>query len=232
MNPEFWKNAWQKSQTNFTQKKPNPMLTHHFKALNTHKNGRVFVPLCGKSVDMLCFTNQSFNVIGVELSEIAVTQFFTENNLQATVSPHPTTPNLTCYQTEHEGQALKIWVGDIFDLSPIDIGKIDAVYDRGALVALPDMKPDNLSTRYTQKIVALSNSANQLLLSFSYDGEKQRSDKYKNLPPFLVTQSQLEQYYAEYYKINLIAKEKVDYVSTAGDSGYRLVYALVFKINP
>ena len=152
--------------------------------------------------------------------------------MQATVSPHPTTPNLTCYQTEHEGQTLKIWVGDIFDLSPIDIGKIDAVYDRGALVALPDMKPDNLSTRYTQKIVALSNSANQLLLSFSYDGEKQRSDKYKNLPPFLVTQSQLEQYYAEYYKINLIAKEKVDYVSTAGDSGYRLVYALVFKINP
>ena len=128
-----------------------------------------------------------------------------------------------------EGQTLKIWVGDIFDLSPTDIGKIDAIYDRGALVALPDMKPDNLRTRYTQKMMALSNKASQLLLSFVYDGEKQRSDKHQNLPPFLVTRSQLEQYYAEYYEINLIAEEKAGYVSTAGDSGYRLVYTLVSK---
>lgn len=229
MTPEFWKNAWQKSQTNFTQKKPNPMLMHHFKALNTFKNGRVFVPLCGKSVDMLWFTSQGFDIIGVELSEIAVIQFFAENDLQALVSLHPTTPNLTCYQSEHQGQTLKIWVGDIFDLSTIDIGIIDAVYDRGALVALPDIEPDNLRTRYTQKIMALSNKASQLLLSFAYDGEKQRSDNHKNLPPFLVTRSQLEQYYAEYYEINLIAEEKADYISTAGDSGYRLVYTLVSK---
>ena len=100
--------------------------------------------------------------LAVLLAEIAVIQFFAENDLQTTVSPHPTTPNLTCYQTEHEGQTLKIWVGDIFDLSPIDIGIIDAVYDRGALVALPDMKPDNLRTRYTQKLMALSNKASQL----------------------------------------------------------------------
>ena len=77
--------------------------------------------------------------------------------------------------------------------------------------------------------MALSNKASQLLLSFAYDGKKQRSDNHKNLPPFLVTQSQLEQYYAECYEINLIAQEKVDYVSTAGDSGYRLVYTLLSK---
>lgn len=178
---------------------------------------------------MLWFTSQGFDVIGVELSEIAVTQFFAENDLQATVTLHPTTPDLTCYQSEHQGQTLKIWVGDIFDLSPIDIGKIDAVYDRGALVALPDMKPDNLRTRYTQRLMALSNKASQLLLSFAYDGEKQRSDNHKNLPPFLVTRSQLKQYYDEHYEINLIAEEKANYVSTAGDSGYRLVYTLVSK---
>ena len=91
------------------------------------------------------------------------------------------------------------------------------------------MKPDNLRTRYTQKIMALTNKASQLLLSFAYDGERQRNDNHRNLPPVLVTQSQLEQYYAEYYEINLIAEEKVDYVSTAGDSGYRLVYTLLSK---
>ena len=100
MTPEFWKNAWQKSQTNFTQKKPNPMLINHLKAINTPKNGHVFVPLCGKSVDMLWFAKQGLDVIGIELSEIAVTQFFAENDLQATVSLHPSTSSLTCYQTE------------------------------------------------------------------------------------------------------------------------------------
>lgn len=229
MNPEFWQNAWQKSQTDFTQKKPNPMLIDHFKALNVPKNGRVFVPLCGKSIDMLWFLNEGFDVVGVELSEIAVTQFFAENDLQATTSIHSITPSLTCYQAKHNGQNLKIWVGNIFDLSSTDLGQIDAIYDRGALVALPDIKPENLRTRYTQRVMELSNTANQLLLSFAYDGKKQRDDKHKDLPPFLITQAQLEQYYAKYYHINLIAREKFEYVSTAGDSGYRLVHTLIFK---
>ena len=76
------------------------MLINHLKAINTPKNGHVFVPLCGKSVDMLWFAKQGLDVIGIELSEIAVTQFFAENDLQATVSLHPSTSSLTCYQTE------------------------------------------------------------------------------------------------------------------------------------
>jgi len=114
-------------------------------------------------------------------------------------------------------------------LSSTDLGQIDAIYDRGALVALPDIKPENLRTRYTQRVMELSNTANQLLLSFAYDGKKQRDDKHKDLPPFLITQAQLEQYYAKYYHINLIAREKFEYVSTAGDSGCRLVHTLIFK---
>ena len=227
MNPEFWQNAWHNNQTNFTQKKPNFMLTQHFKTLNARKNGRVFVPLCGKSIDMLWFITQGFDVVGVELVATAVEQFFIENDLIATVTPHPIIPSLTCYQTEHLGQTLKIWVGDIFDLSAADIGPIDALYDRGALVALPDNEPENLRTRYTQKIMQLSNNANQLLLSFAYDSEKQRHNNQKNTPPFLVTLAQLETYYAKHYDINLLEREKADYVSTAGDSGYRLVYALI-----
>lgn len=229
MNTEFWQNAWQNSQTGFTQKRTNPMLIEHFKVLNVPKGGRVFVPLCGKSIDMLWFLSEGFEVVGVELSEIAVTQFFAENGLQATIPPYSITPNLICYQTKHKGQSLKIWVGNIFDLSSIHLGQIDAIYDRGALVALPDTEPENLRTLYTQKVMELSNTANQLLLSFAYDGKKQRDDKYNDLPPFLITQTQLEQYYANYYDIHLVAREKLEYVSTAGDSGYRLVHTLISK---
>ena len=75
MNTEFWQNVWQNSQTGFTQKKTNPMLIEHFKVLNVPKGGRVFVPLCGKSLDILWFLSEGFDVVGVELSEIAATNF-------------------------------------------------------------------------------------------------------------------------------------------------------------
>ncbi len=229
MTPDFWQKAWKNSQTDFSQKTPNPKLIKYFKALNTPKNGRVFVPLCGKSVDMLWLIDQGFDVVGVELSEIAVRQFFTENNLQAAILPHPINPRLTCYQTHIKEQSLKIWVGDIFDLKADNLGQIDAIYDRGALVALPDSEPDYLRSRYTQQLMALSYCANQLIIAFCYDGKHQRGDKDKNLPPFLVTRSQLKAYYAKKYQITLVAKDKVDYVSTAGDSGHRLVYTLIKK---
>lgn len=229
MTPDFWQKAWKNSQTDFSQKTPNPKLIKYFKALNTPKDGRFFVPLCGKSVDMLWFIDQGFDVVGVELSKIAVRQFFTENNLQATILPHPTNPRLASYQAKIHERLLNIWVGDIFELSAIDVGQIDAIYDRGALVALPDSTPDYLRSKYTQQLIAISCCANQLVISFSYDGKSQRGSNYKNLPPFLVTRTQLEGYYAKDYQITLVAKEQVDYVSTAGDSGYRLVYTLIKK---
>ena len=55
MTPKFWKNAWQKSQTNFTQKKLNPMLINFLKAINTPKNSRAFMLLCFYAFMLLCF---------------------------------------------------------------------------------------------------------------------------------------------------------------------------------
>ena len=41
----------------------------------------VFVPLCGKSLDMVWLLEQGFSVTGCEISELAVQQFFTENSI-------------------------------------------------------------------------------------------------------------------------------------------------------
>ena len=202
------------------------MLMQHFDRLAVPKQGRVFVPLCGKSIDMLWLLSQGYHVVGVELSALAVTQFFAEHKLCATITPHPTQPNLTKYQADWQEQTITIWVGDFFDLSSHDIGPIDAIYDRGALVALPDHPPERLRWQYTQRLGTLTCGAPQLLLAFSYD-ENGITDK--AFPPFLVTKEALDDYYATLYDIQLIAKEKAEYVSTRGDSGYRLAYLLQAK---
>ncbi len=50
--------------------------------LELTQGSRVFVPLCGKSQDMLWLAQQGHEVIGVELSPVAVAGLFRENGLQ------------------------------------------------------------------------------------------------------------------------------------------------------
>ncbi|WP_227672875.1 class I SAM-dependent methyltransferase [Psychrobacter lutiphocae] len=229
MQAEFWQHAWKNGNTGFTQSKPNYMLVNYFEVLNTPKQGRVFVPLCGKSPDIIWFAEQGYEVVGIDLVERAVVDFFAERGIEATITPHPTTPNLTCYQAEHNGCDIQLWVGDIFDLTPADIGKVDSIYDRGALVALPDFEPDCLRTRYTQQLIHLSGGANQLLLTFAYDDEYLEDELQRVRPPFIITEAMLDDYYAKHYDINMIVRQKNDVVSTAGNSGYRLAYTLIAK---
>lgn len=227
MTPDFWQNAWQTQQTGFNQSKPNAMLKQHFDKLNIPKKGLIFVPLCGKSVDMLWLLSQGYDVVGVELHEQAVKEFFNDHELCATVTAHPTQPNLKQYRAAYQEQTLTIWVGNLFDVQPDDIGQIDAVYDRAALVALPDDVPERMRWQYTQHLGTLTGYAPQLLLAFSYDDDSAITDK--ALPPFLVTRAALDDYYAAHYDIQLIAKEKAEYVSTRDNSGYRLAYLLMTK---
>lgn len=50
-------------------------------SLDLAQGSRVFVPLCGKSLDMIWLAQQGHEVIGVELSPVAVEDFFRENGL-------------------------------------------------------------------------------------------------------------------------------------------------------
>ncbi|MDH3688008.1 MAG: thiopurine S-methyltransferase, partial [Gammaproteobacteria bacterium] len=53
MKAEFWHDRWQKSEIAFHQQEINTRLQKYWIRLNRPKNSRVFVPLCGKSLDML-----------------------------------------------------------------------------------------------------------------------------------------------------------------------------------
>jgi len=127
----LWQQCWRDRQTDFHQTEVNPLLARFWPGLGLAAGSRVFVPLCGKSLDMLWLARQGHEVIGLELSPVAVEAFFRENDL------HPERHSFGAFTLWQQGN-IRILCGDFFAVSAADLGPIDAVYDRAALTALPE----------------------------------------------------------------------------------------------
>ena len=201
MNPEFWHKRWQEKRIGFNQSAVNPLLTEYIDHLDLAVGSRIFVPLCGKSIDMVWLAAQGYDVVGVELVETAVQAFFAEQNIQPIVSQHVEKPDIKCYQGQlvdgDEQRTITLWAADIFALTSTDLGTIDAIYDKAALIALPaDMRPD-----YSEQIRKVSDNAPQLLITLNYDQSK------KDGPPFSINHEQVQQYYGSHYQICKLASE-------------------------
>ena len=197
MNPEFWQERWQNKRIGFNQPEVNPLLIKYFRTLDLPASSRVFVPLCGKSIDMLWLIDQGYDVVGIELVESAVQEFFTEQDIAYTITEHDKHPNIKCYQAQLLGQTIELWVADIFTLGADNIGHVDAVYDRAALIAMPP----ELRPQYSQQVIDLSQNAVQLLLTLNYDQNERAG------PPFSISHEKIEQYYSAHYQINELEGE-------------------------
>lgn len=187
MDASFWHERWKKNQIGFHESKPNPLLVKHWAALSAENGNRVFLPLCGKSLDVAWLLGQGYRVVGAELSETAIQQLFDELGVQPTISQ---VGNLKHYQAD----SVDIYVGDIFDLSREQLGPVDVVYDRAALVALPE----DTRVRYVKHLVETTNAASQILICFEYD---------QNLidgPPFSISDTMVKNYYEERFQITLL----------------------------
>src|ERR1700687_2893707 len=128
MQPEFWSERWRTGQIGFHQAQADKHLTRHWREINLAKGGRVFVPLCGKSLDMLWLRDQGHPVVGVELSAIALEAFCMENGV-------PARRRLLDQFEVYEAPDLHLFRGDFFALTPTLLGELAAVYDRAALIS-------------------------------------------------------------------------------------------------
>lgn len=156
-----WLQAWRDSAIQgFHQKHTNPLLMRFWNALDLPPGSRIFVPLCGKSLDLLWLADQGFEVIGIEISPLAVKAFFHENQLPARRQRQG---RLNLW---HSGP-ISIYCGDIFSLQSEQLGHIDAVYDRAALTAMPEL----LRERYAEHLQSLLPAAAPLLLLTIEDSE-------------------------------------------------------------
>lgn len=189
MDTEFWQQRWQNHQIGFHQARVNPYLIQYIKNFELPKHARIFVPLCGKTLDISWLLAQGYRVCAIELSSLAIEQLFSELDIpyQITVQDQ-----LHYYQAEH----LDVYVGNIFDLQQNQLDQVDAVYDRAALVALPlDMRK-----KYTQYLIQLTQAAPQLLISYDYPQQLYAG------PPFAVSEHEILRHYQSSYEITLLQR--------------------------
>ncbi len=142
MKKEFWLERWEREEIGFHEGAVNAYLNQFWSVLNVAQGNKVFVPLCGKSVDMQWLREQGHEVVGVELSKIAAQAFFQENGY----SPkYVHSEKFDCY----DANGIRILCGDFFDLKRVDLAGVKAVYDRASMVALPPEMRD----RYVDHLV-------------------------------------------------------------------------------
>jgi thiopurine S-methyltransferase len=184
MEPEFWKQRWHAGEINFHRSEVNALLQTHGKNLAGYH--RVYVPLCGKSLDMVHLRDAGHQVFGTEIVETAVEQFFAEQHIR------PLVDQVGNYH-RYSSPGITLLLGNAFALTPAHLdGHVDAVYDRASLVALDP------STR--QAFVAslhnvLRSQGAILLVVFEYDQAKVSG------PPWSVSDAEVRHLFAAFNSI-------------------------------
>jgi thiopurine S-methyltransferase len=177
MEPSFWRERWQEGRIGFHEGKPNAYLEKHFGALGAP--GRVFVPLCGKAEDMAFLAARGHEVIGIDLVESALRDFFREHGIEPSETKDDRLVTL-----RREG--ITLLAGDFFDVTKADVGTVTAAYDRASIVALPP----EMRLRYVARLRALLPAGTPILtIAFEYDESRFTG------PPFAVGEAELRRLY-------------------------------------
>lgn len=224
MDIEFWNNRWEQGQTGFHQQQVNPYLAWFYgeKGLPEDRRAdiRVFVPMCGKSLDMLWLAQNGYAVFGVECSQKAIESFFAENGLgfqSASRDAH------TLYRHDGQKAPIEIYHGDFFALAPDDLAGVTDVYDRAALIALPEpMRYD-----YAKKMAELQRpGVRSLLITLSYDQQKMDG------PPFSVDEEHVHALYDENFQVEkLLYKNIIDDEPRFKQQGLEALTETVYKLK-
>lgn len=192
MDSEFWHQRWQNNQIGFHNAEANPLLLTYFHELAMARDSRVFVPLCGKTRDIGWLLSQGYRVAGAELSELAIEQLFAELGVQPEITDAGEVKR-------YSAPDLDVYVGDIFKLTANTLGTVDAVFDRAALVALPE----DMRDRYARHLTEITSNVPQLLLTFEYDQTQMPG------PPFSVCDQEVRRHYEDVYTLMKLANVKL-----------------------
>lgn len=190
---EDWLERWEKGRTGWHEVGGNAGLRKYWPELPA--GSRVLVPLCGKSPDLGWLASRGLDITGVELSPLAAQAFFTDNHLRCSVVERS---DFRVYQGNDCGIA--IYCGDFLDFSSAySASPFDALYDRGALVALPA----SVRSVYARQIDRLLKpAAVRLLITLEYD------QSIADGPPYSVSEEEVRQYWPSLRRVS--AKDDID----------------------
>jgi thiopurine S-methyltransferase len=188
MDKDFWRQRWQRRDIGFHQPHIHDQLTRLWPDLDLPRGSTVFVPMAGKSRDMIWLATQGHRIVGVELSDIAVREFFSEGG------ETPTRTTKGNFEISSAGP-FNLYCGDFFELPPEAVADVAAVYDRAALVALPPPQRE----RYAETLKRiLPETAVIFLVALDYP-EQEISG-----PPFSVPRAEVERLFGEAFSITVL----------------------------
>lgn len=184
MEHEFWHERWKNQEIGFHRNDVHPLLMQHIQTI-AKPGATVFVPLCGKSLDMQWLCEQGYQVLGIELNQSAITAFFNEHKLQPSV--HQEGP----FQV-YRAPGITIYQGDFFQLTQAHLNGVLAWYDRAAMVALPAAMRDQYNS-HMQAI--LPPQASGLVVAVEYP------DNYWKGPPFAIFANDVRHDYGKQFNV-------------------------------
>jgi len=191
MDPAFWHERWSRGEIGFHQHDYNVHMRTFIERLGIKPGANVLVPLCGKSLDMIWLLERGYRVTGVEISPRAVEDFFDENGLARGITE---LPDARLFR----GKNIDIYCGDFFTVDLAGAARIDAVYDRASLVALPrDLRP-----RYVKRLSRLvAAGVRSLLVTLQYPEEEMKG------PPFSVPGEEVERLFGTDWTLRMLHEE-------------------------
>ncbi|XP_074063254.1 thiopurine S-methyltransferase [Macrotis lagotis] len=195
---DYWHEKWKIHNIGFHQEQGNKLLKKHMNTFLDGRNGlRVFFPLCGKAVEMKWFADLGHSVVGVEISQLAIQEFFTEQNLSYSEESVAGISGAKVFKSSSGN--ITLYCCSIFDLPRANVGKFDRIWDRGALVAI---NPDDRE-RYAKLMLSMMEKGfHYLLATVSYDPTKHPG------PPFYVPDSEVKSLFGS--TCNIQCLEEVD----------------------
>ena len=152
MELSYWESRWRKDKIGFHMPDGFPGLRKQWAGLELPENPRVLVPLCGKTEDMIYMEAKGAEVVGVEISEKAILDFFSDHRRQYEISNYA---EFKIYSSQH----IKLWQGDFLKY-PEQKSEFNLIYDKAALVALPPGKRPS----YADKLANLAGPKYKILL--------------------------------------------------------------------
>ena len=204
MELDFWHERWEKGETGFHQTELNPYLGYFYgekgPAVENRGALRVFVPLCGKSLDMQWLLQNGYSVVGVECSQLAIEAFFDSHNMayqKTEVSNH------IKYVPEGNPSSrntLEILQSDFFSVTQADLGDITDVFDRASLIALPE----DMRLKYVARMAEFQKAGTRtLLVTLTYPQHEMDG------PPFSVTEEEVKKLYADHFNIDKLLVKNI-----------------------
>ncbi len=190
MQPDFWHARWRAGQIGFHQARPDRHLTRHWADLDLARGSRAFVPLCGKTLDLLWLRDRGHSVAGVELSTVALEAFCLENGV-------PARRRAAHGFDVYEAPNLQLFCGDFFALTPAQAGDLAGVFDRAALISwAPELRPP-----YVEHMAQLTRPGTEMLLvTMEYPQEQTAG------PPFSVSKEEVMDLYGSRYRIRELSR--------------------------